>query len=372
MAGALDGIIVVSIEQAVAAPLCTARLAQAGARVIKIERAEGDFARGYDAVVGGESAFFVWLNRGKESVVLDIKGEEDGMLLNRMLDQADVFVQNLAPGAAARSGFGSEALRERHSRLITCDISGYGEDGPYSRMKAYDLLIQCESGFASVTGSPEQPGRAGVSIADIACGTTAYAGIVQALYERERTGMGRGVAVSLFDTLADWMTVPLLHAEHGRAPTRTGLHHPTIAPYGLYLAGDGQGVMLAIQNEREWARFCKIVLAAPALATDSRFHANASRVANRAAMDAEIADALRAIDRDELVRRLGQADIAYGALNSVNDLATHPALRRTIAHTPSGDFTLPASPLRWSYEVPTSLASPALGADTARVREEFR
>jgi len=372
MAGALEGITVVSIEQAVAAPLCTARLAQAGARVIKVERPEGDFARGYDAVVGGESAFFVWLNRGKESVILDFKREEDAALLERILGEADVFVQNLAPGAAARSGFGSEALRKRHPRLITCDISGYGEDGPYSKMKAYDLLIQCESGFASVTGSPEQPGRAGVSIADIACGTTAYAGIVQALYERERTGVGKGLGVSLFDTLADWMTVPLLHAEHGKAPSRTGLRHPTIAPYGLYLAGDGNGVVLAIQNEREWARFCDIVLGAPTLATDPRFNANALRVANRDAMDAEIAVALASIDRDELVRRLGEADVAFGALNSVEDLASHPALRRTMAHTPSGDFPLPASPLRWSDTEAVPLASPALGADTARIREEFQ
>ncbi|MDB5669691.1 MAG: putative carnitine dehydratase/acyl-CoA transferase-related [Alphaproteobacteria bacterium] len=370
--GALDGITIVSIEQAVAAPLCTARLAEAGARVIKIERAEGDFARGYDSVVSGDSAFFVWLNRGKESIVLDIKRPEDAALLERMIARADIFVQNLAPGAAARSGFGSEALRARHPRLITCDISGYGEDGPYRDMRAYDLLIQCESGFASVTGSPEAPGRAGVSIADISCGTTAYAGLVQALYERERTGVARGLSVSLFDTLAEWMSVPLLHAEHGAgAPLRTGLRHPMLAPYGLYSTGEGEGVVFAVQNEREWARFCEQVLDVPALASDRRFASNGLRVANRNDLDAAIAEALKPLDRAELIRRLAGAAIAYGSLNSVDDLSVHPALRRVVAMAPGGELTLPASPLRWNGETQAELASPALGADTSRLREEF-
>lgn len=370
--GALDGITVVSIEQAVAAPLCTLRLAEAGARVIKIERAEGDFARGYDTVVGGESAFFVWLNRGKESIVLDIKRDEDARLLQSILASADVFVQNLAPGAAQRSGLGSESLRTKYPRLITCDISGYGADGPYRDMRAYDLLIQCETGFASVTGSPEAAGRAGISIADISCGTTAYASIVQALFERERTGRVRGVAISLFDTLAEWMTVPLLHAEFGNPPPRTGLRHPMLAPYGLYEAGHGGGVVFGIQNEREWKRFCDQVLQLSALADDERFCSNSARVANRKELDAVIADAFAALDRAAVASRLAAAEIAYGALNSVSELSQHPALRRTDGSSERVKFRLPASPQRWSDQPDGFVARvPAIGADTDRIRAEF-
>ncbi len=233
MHGSLEGTLVVALEQAVAGPMCTVRLADAGARVVKVERATGDFARDYDHVVHGESAYFVWLNRGKESIALDFTTPDDSALLHRMIARADVFVQNLAPGAAERAGFASRELRHRHPRLITCDISGYGDTGPYRDMKAYDLLVQCESGLASITGAPEAPGRVGVSVADIACGMNAHAGIVEALYERTRTGTGKAIAVSLFDGLADWMTVPLLHLEYGgRAPVRAGINHPTIAPYG--------------------------------------------------------------------------------------------------------------------------------------------
>ena len=236
--GPLAGLLVVSVEQAVAAPFATSRLADAGARVIKVERAEGDFARLYDHVVDGECAWFVWLNRGKESVVLDIKDAGDNALLHRIIARADVFVQNLAPGAAARAGFDSSELRERHPRLITCDISGYGESGPYARMKAYDFLIQCESGIASVTGSPESASRVGVSVCDIGAGLNAYGAILEALHGRHRTGRGGGIRVSLFDGMADWMTVPLLHLEHGgKAPARTGLNHAMIAPYGAYPGG---------------------------------------------------------------------------------------------------------------------------------------
>jgi crotonobetainyl-CoA:carnitine CoA-transferase CaiB-like acyl-CoA transferase len=285
---ALEGIVVVALEQAVAAPYCTSRLADAGARVIKIERPEGDFARGYDHVARGESAYFVWLNRGKESIVLDLKRE--GQLLERMIAKADVFVQNLAPGAAGRAGFGSEALRSRYPRLITCDISGYGEDGPYRDMKAYDLLVQCETGLASITGAPERPGRVGVSVADIACGMYAHAAILQALFERERTGKGNGVAVSLFDAIADWMTVPLLHHDYGgRAPERVGLNHPSIAPYGVYKTGDGGEVVISIQNEREWVILCTEVFGKPEMAVDARFNSNPARVANRPALDEIIA-----------------------------------------------------------------------------------
>ncbi|HEY5412470.1 MAG TPA: CaiB/BaiF CoA-transferase family protein, partial [Caulobacteraceae bacterium] len=280
--GALDGILVVSLEQALAAPFCTVRLADAGARVIKIERAEGDFAREYDHVVHGESAYFVWVNRGKQSLVLDFKSPEDAALLARIIAKADVLVQNLAPGAAERAGFGAEAMRAANPRLITCDISGYGETGPYAQMKAYDLLIQCEAGLASVSGSPEGPGRVGVSIADIASGMYAHAAILEALYQRERTGVGKSVAVSMFDALADWMTVPLLHHDYGgRAPPRVGVSHPSIAPYGAFASQDGKQVVLGVQNEREWKALCAEVLGDARLAEDPRFVSNSLRVKNR-------------------------------------------------------------------------------------------
>ncbi len=259
----LDNILVVALEQAVAAPYCTAKFADAGARVIKIERPEGDFARRYDKYVKGLATYFVWLNRGKESIVLDIKAADDAALLHRILAKADVFIQNLAPGAAARAGFGAESLRAHYPRLVTCDISGYGEDGPYRDMKAYDLLVQAESGLASVTGGPEGPGRVGVSVCDIATGLAAYSAILEALYERERTGRGSGVALSLFDVMADWMSVPLLQYLHsGTAPARVGMNHPSIAPYGAYPT-QGEPIVISIQNEREWRAFCEGVLTQP-------------------------------------------------------------------------------------------------------------
>ncbi|MGZ9083810.1 MAG: CaiB/BaiF CoA transferase family protein [Rhodoplanes sp.] len=325
----LDGVLVVTLEQAVAAPFCTCRLADAGARVLKIERPEGDFARAYDHVAKGESAYFVWLNRGKESIVLDIKSFEDAALLARMLAKADVFVQNLIPGAADRAGFGSDELRRRHPQLITCDISGYGETGPYRDMKAYDLLVQCETGLASVTGVPERPGRVGVSVADIACGMYAHAAVLQALYERERTGVGRGILISLFDSLADWMTVPLLHYDYGgKAPDRVGLNHPSIAPYGAYALGDGHQVVLSIQNEREWRTFCDQVLERPELASDPRFAANVLRVEHRPALNVEIDAVFRGLDRAEAMARLQKARIAFASLNDVADLSVHRQLRR--------------------------------------------
>ena len=373
MAGALEGVLVVSLEQAVAAPFCTCRLADAGARVIKVERAEGDFARGYDHVVHGESSYFVWLNRGKQSVVLDIKQAEDAALLHRVLATADVFVQNLAPGAAARAGFGSEELRKAYPRLITCDISGYGDDGPYREMKAYDLLIQCETGLASVTGTPDAPGRVGVSIADIASGMYAHAAILEALYEREHTGAGKGVAVSMFDALADWMTVPLLHQDYaGRAPPRVGISHASIAPYGAFATGDGKQVVFGIQNEREWAVFCREVLGHEGLASDPRFAGNAQRVANRTALDAIVANIFRGLTRNALVVRLKGAKIAYGSLNSVKDAARHPQLRRVEIDTPTGPVRMPATPPRWAGEgEPRPGPSPVLGEHTQVVREEF-
>ncbi len=372
MPGALDGILVVSLEQAVAAPFCTCRLADAGARVIKVERAEGDFARGYDRVVHGESSYFVWLNRGKESVVLDLKDAVDAALLERMIARADVFVQNLAPGAAARAGLGSQDLRVRHPRLIACDISGYGEDGPYREMKAYDLLIQCETGLASVTGTPDAPGRVGVSIADIASGMTAHAAILEALYGRERTGEGRAVAVSMFDAVADWMTVPLLHHDYGgRAPARVGLSHPSIAPYGAFPTSVGEQVVFGVQNEREWAALCRDVLGDEAMAADQRFTSNSLRVANRGPLDAIIAGVFRTLTRSAVIARLRTANIAFGSVNSVKDFSAHPQLRRVEVQTPTGPARMPAAPARVSGEAVAPGPSPALGQHTEALRAEF-
>jgi crotonobetainyl-CoA:carnitine CoA-transferase CaiB-like acyl-CoA transferase len=369
----LSDLLVVALEQAVAAPYCTARLADAGARVIKIERDEGDFARGYDSVVHGESAYFVWLNRGKESITLDIKKPDDARLLANMIAHADVFVQNLAPGAAARAGFGSDALRAKHPRLITCDISGYGETGPGADLKAYDLLVQCESGLASITGAPEAPGRVGVSLADLACGLNAHASILQALYAREKSGRGAGVAVSLFDGMADWMTVPLLHQEYANnPPKRVGLNHPSIAPYGAYASGDGKLTVISIQNEREWRSLCTNVLATPELADDARFTSNNLRVANRPALDAAIGAVVSALTRGEFVERLRAANVAYGAVNDVADLSVHPQLRRVTFGTPTGPVSLPAPAMRWRGEGEASFGpTPALGEHSAKLRAEF-
>ncbi len=372
MARPLDGLLVVSLEQAVAAPLATCKLADAGARVIKIERAEGDFARGYDHVVHGESSYFVWLNRGKQSLVLDLKAAEDAALLARIVARADVFVQNLAPGAAGRAGFGAGALRARHPRLITCDISGYGEDGPYRDMKAYDLLIQCETGLASVTGTPDAPGRVGVSIADIASGMTAHAAIVEALFARERTGEGRALAVSMFDAVADWMTVPLLHHDYGgRAPPRVGLSHASIAPYGAFSTRDGEQVVFGVQNEREWASLCREVLGRPDLAEDPLYAGNSLRVANRAALDALIAEVFAGLSRSDAAGRLARANIAFGRVNSVEGLSDHPQLRRMDIATPSGPAHLPAAPARTEGEAFAPGPSPALGEHSQALRTEF-
>ena len=341
----LEGLVVVSIEQAVAAPYCTRRLADAGARVIKLERREGDFARGYDAAVHGMSSYFVWLNHGKESIFFDLKAPADIALLHRMLERADVFVQNLAPGATERAGIGSAALRERYPRLITCDITGYGSDGPYRDMKAYDLLIQAETALALVTGSPQEPGRVGVSVCDIACGMSAYENVLRALFARERTGRGRGVEASLFHSLADWMNVPYLQYRYGGfTPVRPGLHHPTIAPYGIYTCGDGLGILFSIQNEREWVRFCAVVLDRPDLAPDPRFDSIVNRVKNRPALDAAITAAFAGLTRDEVIERLRTAEVAYGRLSTMDDLVHHPQNRFISVGTPGGDVELLAPP----------------------------
>jgi crotonobetainyl-CoA:carnitine CoA-transferase CaiB-like acyl-CoA transferase len=365
----LSRLLVVALEQAVAAPLCSCRLADAGARVIKIERPEGDFARGYDRAARGQSSYFVWLNRGKESVVLDIKREEDKALLTRLLARADVFIQNLAPGAAARAGFDPEALRARHKRLVCCSISGYGEAGPYRDMKAYDLLIQSETGLAEITGPPEAPGRVGVSVSDLVAGLNAYAGILEALHARERTGEGAHVKVSLFDATAEWMAVPLIHHDYGgRAPARVGLAHPSIAPYGAFACADGKKIVISIQNEREWVRLCAEVLDAPELAADPRFSDNNRRVANRPALDALVARVFARDAREALAAKLFAAGIAFGRLNDVADFSRHPQLGRVEVPTPEGPVAVPAPPGGLGG---AAGAVPALGAHTEAVRREF-
>ena len=368
----LQGLLVVALEQAVAAPYCSSRLADAGARVIKVERAEGDFARAYDHVADGESAYFVWLNRGKESICLDIKDPRDRDLLQRMLLEADVFIQNLAPGSAARAGFDSVRLRERNPRLITVDISGYGESGAYREMKAYDLLVQCETGLASITGAPGEAGRVGVSVCDIACGMYAHAGVLEALLERARTGCGKGLAVSLFDAMADWMTVPLLHQDYaGEAPQRLGLNHPSIAPYGAYTCKGGEQVVISIQNGREWKNFCEQVLWLPDLAEAPDYRTNVDRCSNRAALDREIAAVFSTLSRPELVQRLLSARVAFGAVNSVADLARHPQLRRAPVLTPSGTISTVAPPVIAAGDDTPLRPVPALGEHSDLLRREF-
>jgi crotonobetainyl-CoA:carnitine CoA-transferase CaiB-like acyl-CoA transferase len=368
----LEGLIVVALEQAVAAPFASSRLADAGARVIKIERPEGDFARSYDHLVKGESAYFVWLNRGKESVRLDLKKPEDLALVEAMAARADVFLQNLAPGAAARLGLGAETLTTRHPRLIHCSISGYGEDGPYRDHKAYDLLIQGESGLLAINGSPEEPARVGISVADISAGATAHAAILQALFAREKTGKGRVIEVSLFHTLADWMNVPYLQARYGaRPPKRVGLQHPTIAPYGAFACSDGKAVILSIQNEREWARLCAEVLGDAAMASDARFCSNNLRVANREELDVRVAVSLGGLTRAEAMQKLQAAGIANGALNQLDDLIAHPQRRTASVETPHGAVELMAPGARESGATWGPRPVPALGEHDAALRREF-
>ena len=368
----LTGLLVVSLEQAVAAPYASSRLADAGARVIKIERAEGDFARGYDHAAKGLSSYFVWLNRGKQSLVADIKRPADAALLHRILVRADVFIQNLAPGAAARAGFGGADLRERNPRLITVDISGYGERGEYAAMKAYDLLVQAESGLTMITGHPAGPGRVGVSVCDIACGMAAHAGILEALIGRGITGRGTGLHVSLFDGMADWMNVPLLYFEGtGRAPERLGLAHPSICPYGAFATADGVLVLISIQNEREWVEFCARFLEEPDLPRQDGFQTNVIRVANRAKVDAHIAAAFGCLSRGQAAERLRAANTAYGFVNDVAAFSRHPALRRATIGTPHGPVSVAAPPILFS-DGPRELGPvPEVGEHTTKIRAEF-
>ncbi|USG63058.1 CoA transferase [Sneathiella marina] len=372
MTGPLDGILVVSLEQAVAAPYLSCQLADAGARVIKVERPEGDFARKYDTVVNGQSAYFVWLNRGKESIKLDAKNEEDLALLKRIISKADIFIQNLAPGASTRLGIGSEQLRLDHPRLITVDISGYGEEGPYAKMKAYDMLVQSETGLASVTGSPSEPGRVGVSVCDIAAGMHGLIGVLEALYEREKTGQGKSIKSTLFGGMADWMTVPLLHQEYGgKAPGRGGLSHPSIAPYEAFETKEGGPIVISIQNQTEWKNLCCQALKKPELFDDPRFDTNENRVLNRAELNQEVGNVFGAHTRNEMTTRLSEARIAFGSLNSVADLTSHPQIERMSVDSPTGPVNLVASPVQFAGVSPTYGPIPELGEHSNKIREEF-
>ena len=338
----LEGITVIAVEQAVAAPFCTSRLADAGATVIKIERPEGDFARGYDSVAAGQSSYFVWLNRGKTSIVLDLASDDGRATFARLVAEADILVQNLKPGALQRLGFGPEELLRSHPRLIICSISGYGDVGPMADRKAYDLLIQAESGLASITGGPEAPARVGTSIVDIATGATAHAAILEALIARAASGQGADIRISMFDVMADWLTVPLLHQEGGRPPKRIGLAHPSIAPYGVFGTRDGKQVLLSIQSDREWAALTAKFLGDPALAKDPRFATNVQRVANREETDGLVAATFAGLDEREACQRLADADVAFATVNDMAALSTHPHLRRIEVETPAGPVRYPA------------------------------
>jgi formyl-CoA transferase len=401
----LSGLLVVALEQAVAAPMCTCRLADAGARVIKIERPEGDFARGYDKLAkphsdgrersskqkdareralkqedgrerpdtdgAGESAYFVWLNRGKQSLVLDLARDDDKAVLAAMLAKADVFVQNLKPGAIAKLGFPLDQLRHTHPRLVICSISGYGEDGPYAARKAYDMLIQAESGLASLTGSPDAPARVGVSVCDIAAGMNAYEAILEALIARGRTGDGAAISISMFDAMADCMAVPLLQYEGGQPPRRMGLAHTSIAPYGVFKTRDGADLLISIQSDREWRVLAAQVLGDTALAADPAFATNVARVERRADTDARVQQVFGATDVAALTQKLAAADIAFARVNDTADLAAHPQLRRIEVETPSGAVSYPAPAARRDGDPRSYGAVPALGEHSAAIRAEF-
>src|SRR5262245_48637478 len=367
----LSGLLVVSLEQAVAAPMCTCRLADAGARVIKVERPEGDLAGDYDHVVHGESAYFVWLNRGKESVVLDLAKPDDKALLEAMLAKADVFVQNLKPGAIAKLGFAIERLREKFPRLIICSVSGYGETGPYAQRKAYDLLIQAESGLASVTGGPEAPARVGVSVVDVAAGVNAYESILEALLSRAKTGAGAALSISMFDAMADWMTVPLLQHEGGKTPQRIGLAHPTISPYGVFKSKDGVDILISIQNDREWVILARDVMGDAKLSADPDFATNVERVKRRDDTDGRVAKSFGSMSVDELSAKLAKADIAFARVNDPASLATHPHLKRIDAGIPGGEISYPAPARNRAGETRSYRPVPALGEHTAKIRAEF-
>ena len=373
----LDHVTVVSLEHAIAAPFCTRQLADLGARVIKVERPEvGDFARNYDQRARGESSHFVWVNRSKESLALDLKKPEHLQVLKQLIAKADVLVQNLAPGATARMGLDASSLRAAHPRLIVCDISGYGNEGPYRDKKAYDLLIQSESGYLSVTGTAETPSKSGNSIADIAAGMYAYTNILSALIQRDKTGEGAHIDISMLEALAEWMGFPMYYAtDNAPPPPRTGASHATIYPYGPFLAGDGVSVMLGLQNEREWVSFCKTVLCMPELATDSHFNNNSLRNQNRTDLESIILSVFATLTASEVIQRLDDAAIANARMNHMADLWAHPQLqarkRWTQVDSPAGPLPALLPPgLQSGFEY-TMGPIPSVGQHNAAILKEL-
>ncbi|MCP3768560.1 CaiB/BaiF CoA transferase family protein [Streptomyces sp. MAR25Y5] len=373
----LTGVTVVACEQAVAAPLATRQLADLGARVIKVERpGTGDFARDYDETVRGMSSHFVWLNRSKESITLDLKHPGASEVIQRLIGQADVFIQNFAPGAAERLGLGAEELRARHPRLIACSISGYGTSGPYRDAKAYDLLIQAEAGLVSVTGSEEAPAKAGIPTADISAGMYAFSGILTALYERERTDAGSTVEISLLDSLVEWMGYPFYYTQYGGTPpARTGTSHAAIVPYGTFVASDGTEIVLSVQNKREWLSFCRTVLAHPELASDERFNSGSRRVVNRRALEGLIADVFSGLTGEQLEQRLTEGRIAHARQRGVGELGVHPQLvardRLTEVNSPVGPLTAVRPAISLQGRSPRMDPIPALGEHTDTILEEL-
>jgi len=360
----LEGLTVVAVEQAVAAPFATARLADAGARVIKVERPEGDFARGYDDVAAGQSSYFVWLNRGKETVTLDLTQAADRAELEALIAKADVLMQNLKPGALEKLGFERARLRKSYPRLVTCAISGYGETGPMADRKAYDLLIQAESGLCSITGGPSEPARVGVSIVDVATGATAYSAILEALIRRGVTGLGADISVSVFDVIAEWLTVPLLNHEGGKTPKRVGLAHPSIAPYGVFHSQDQVPILISIQSDREWRDLCRVFIGQDEMGSAPAFATNVMRVRNRAETDALVAEAFAQHDGEAAIALLLKAGIAVAQVNDMAGLSAHPHLRRIRVESPNGTVEFPAPAPIFADETRQYGAVPALRLKT--------
>lgn len=373
----LQDITVIALEQAVAVPFATRQLADLGARVIKIERPEvGDFARAYDKTVNGESSHFVWLNRGKESLTLDVKHEEAEKIFHKLLSKADVFIQNLAPGASDRLGLSAAELTQKYPRLIVCDLSGYGRDGPYGDKKAYDLLVQCETGVVSVTGTKDQPAKTGISVADIAGGMYAFSGILTALYQRERTGKGTSFEVTLFEALGEWMSYPAYYAAYsGKAPPRSGAAHAVIFPYGPFDCGDGKTVFFGIQNEREWNKFCRVVLQQPDLGSDPRFTPNPKRIQNQAELEPIINKVLQSLTSAQALERLDEAQIANARLNSPQEFWNHPQHaarnRKRTVNTPSGPIEALLPPIQLAGMEARMGEIPGLGAQSHDILAEL-
>jgi crotonobetainyl-CoA:carnitine CoA-transferase CaiB-like acyl-CoA transferase len=374
----LSGLLVVSIEQAVAAPYLSSRLADAGARVIKVERQEGDFARNYDNLVNGNSAYFVWLNRGKESIALDLKSTDDISVLKNIIKKADILIQNLAPGAFDRLGLNLSDLRQQYPSLITCSITGFGESGPYMKQKAYDMLIQAEAGLTDLTGVPaneNESGRArvGVSVCDISAGMTALQAVQLALIGRMKTGKGRHISVSLYSALADWMNVPFLQYKYGnKVPERCGIRHPTIAPYASFMCSDGREILIGIQNEREWANLCDIVLNIPNLKNDNKFSDNSKRVINRESLENHINQCFIKLTRDEVIKKCDDGGIAYGRISDMEQLSNHPQNLYMNVQTPNGTIKLLASGAQHDGKLPEGGSVPKINENGEEIRKEFK